>query len=274
MLNEYTSCKICKGSIKLQNKTFNLVECTSCKLVFCKKQYTQEQFIEVYDNLYNNTAQYNVHIAEFEKLKNNSNVKLGRVKRKVLQYILGRKPTLVAEIGAGVGVAAKHCLDQGVNYKGLELDRETVNRAQSIGLPIFCGDFKQLSDFDTSIDALVAFEVIEHLQDLNELFKILKRKLTPDGYFGFTVPNYSKRLNFENVNDRIFQSGPPIHLNFFTIKNIENIASYYNFEVIFCKEKKYPFFLWRNFDTYVNMIKGFFGHFRGPSLYVVLRNNE
>lgn len=271
VLDEYKKCKVCNSEIKSINNKFDLVECVNCELVFCKNIYSQETFIKVYNRLYNQTLQYNTHIKESEFLLENKNIRIGNVKLKILKYLIQKKVNCVSEIGAGVGLVANYFKSKGITYQGIELDSKTVERAKVAGFNIVEGDFKVLNELSETQDAVVAFEVIEHLQDLNELFLILQKKVKQNGYFGFTVPNYNKRLNFKNPSNKIYQSAPPIHLNFFTVKSIENISSYYGFEVIFCKEKKYPYFLKNKLDTYKNFIKGFFGHYRGPTIMAILK---
>ncbi len=270
-LNEYKDCKICNSTIRLINPKFNLVQCEKCKLVFCKTIFTQQNFINVYNNLYNNTNQYKVHIKEFENLKNGRPIRIGKVKREILNFLKKREAKSIVEIGAGVGTAAGYFQTHKINYKGIELDEQTVERAQSIGLPIISGDFKLLKTLEGKFNGVIAFEVVEHLQELDVLFLILKEKLELGGYFGFTVPNYDKRKNFKQPNNKIYQSPPPIHLNFFTVESLINISSLYGFEIVFCKAKKFPYFIWNKFSTYKNFLKGILGVYEGPTINGIIQ---
>jgi len=272
-MREYDICKVCSGNLDEINSKFHLVKCRNCKLVFCKKIFSQEEFINTYNTLYNKSSQYSTHLNEFKNLKQNKRIRIGKVKMKVLRFIKKKKTKRLAEIGAGVGLIARFFQNNQIEYQGLELDKTTVSRAQSLGLPISCGDFTLLNEFENDYDAIVAFEVIEHLQDLHALFLMLKSKLKENGYFGFTVPNYDKRLNFKRPEDRIYQSAPPIHLNFFTTESIELIAAFYGFRVVFCKEKRFPFLLWKRKETYINLLKGILGQFHGPSIYAVIQKS-
>lgn len=271
MDSEYNQCKVCRGDVTLVNTKYNLVKCQDCEIVFCKSIYTQDHFKKVYNKLYNTTSQYQVHLEEFENLKSNKKVKIGRVKFYVLKYILGKDINCLAEIGAGVGIIASYCKKNKISYQGVELDKETVMRSKSIGLSIVEGDFTRLKTFNDDLPAVVAFEVIEHLQDLNQLFLILNKKLASNGYFGFTVPNYDKRLNYSDHGNRIYQSPPPIHLNYFTITSIRKVAENYGFKIVFCKAKRFPYVSWKHKSFYINAFKGVFGTFHGPTLYAVIQ---
>ena len=270
-IDEFKTCKVCNSKIELVNEKFNLVICEQCALVFCKDIFSEQTFVDVYNQLYNTTQQYDKHIKESETLVKEKQPSIGRVKLKVLNYLVKKRVKNVSEIGAGVGIVAKYFQNMHVNYQGIELDGKTVERAQAAGLHIKKGDFTILGNLPNQQDAIVAFEVIEHLQGLHELFLILQETLKQDGYFGFTVPNYDKRLNFKNPKTKIYQSPPPIHLNFFTVESIQNIATIYGFKVVFCTEKRFPYLLWRRKSTYKNLIKGILGQYRGPTISAVIQ---
>lgn len=270
----FTSCKVCSSSINLINKKHELVECTNCKLVFSKIIFTDEDLIKTYNNLYNNTSQYDTHQKEFEKLKNNVTLNIGKPKLKIIKYLLHKNIKKVCEVGAGVGIVANYFKNKKVDYLGIELDEKTVNKAQSIDLNIQNGDFSLLKSSNKKLDAIIAFEVIEHLQDLDLFFNIVSEKLIDNGYLGFTVPNYQKRNNYKNPNDKIYQSGPPIHLNFFTIESIKNIAELYKYEIVFCEAKKFPYFNWKRKDTYKHILKALLNNYYGSTIMCVIKKKN
>lgn len=270
----YTTCKICKSSINKVNTKHNLSQCTHCALVFCENLFTNEHFEKTYNALYNDTSQYKAHQKEFENLKNKTPLHVGRPKKRILSYLLENDVKSFCEIGAGVGVVASYLLNKSVAYTGIELDKKTVEKAQSLGLNIQNGDFSMLHLLEDKFDAVVAFEVIEHLQDLDLFFKLVYSKLSDIGYLGFTVPNYDKRKNYKNPGNHIYQSGPPIHLNFFTIESIAKIAPLYNFHVVFCEAKKLPYLNLGNLKTYTDILKAGINRYHGSTLMCVLQKNN
>jgi len=269
-MKEFKLCKVCSSSFELVNKRYNLVKCTECKLVFSKDVFSEQDFLETYNNLYNNSLQYDTHQKEFAKLQKDKPLHIGRPKLKILNYLLKKKCKRICEVGAGVGIVANYLKKKGIDYIGIELDKLTVEKAQSINLNIINGDFSKLNEIEGVFDAIIAFEVIEHLQDLNLFFKIASEKLKTNSYIGFTVPNYDKRMNYKNHKDRIYQSGPPVHLNFFTIESINKISNHYNFEIVFCEAKKFPYFNWNKIDTYKFFLKSIFSEFNGATLQCVM----
>lgn len=269
-MKEFLLCKVCNSGVTLLNVKYNLVKCEQCKLVFCKTIFSEQDFVETYNRLYNDTLQYNKHQKEFEKLQKNEFIHIGRPKLKILKYLFKNNIKRICEVGAGVGIVASYLKNKNVDYIGIELDKVTVDKAQSINLNIINGDFSRLNQIDGKFDAIIAFEVIEHLQDLNLFFQMASKKLEINSFLGFTVPNYDKRMNYKNVGDKIYQSGPPIHLNFFTVESIKIIANHFGFEIALCEAKRFPYFNWKKIDTYKFFIKSVFGKFNGATLQCVL----
>lgn len=50
------------------------------------------------------------------------------------------------------------------------------------GLNIVQGDFKSAKNSEQKFDSTLVFEVIEHLQELDELFSMVNEKLHINGY--------------------------------------------------------------------------------------------
>lgn len=265
----FEKCKVCGGKLHEVNKTHKLVQCSNCQLVFAKSIFTDQQFIETYDKLYNKTLQYDIHQKEYQKLAKGE-VSIGRLKKDLLHRVLKNNVKNLCEVGAGVGLVASYLQNSNVNYLGIELDEKTSSNARKIGFNIKTGAFNLLEEIDQTFDGIVAFEVIEHLQDVDLFFKLVSEKLNPKGVLGFSVPNYDKRLNYKNAGDNIYQSGPPIHLNYFTKESIRNIAKIYNFEVSYLEVKRFPYLNLKKVQTYTSILKSIFGMYHGSTIKCVL----
>ena len=267
----FKSCKICFSVVSKINEKYNLVICSSCKLIFCETIYSQEDFENTYSSLYRNSDGYNHYQKKFENLKSGKKVPIGRTKLTALKFLLKKENLNILELGAGIGVVADFLQRKKHNYYGLEMNLEIVENARNIGLNVHQGDFTVLESLDITYDTILAFEVIEHLQDIGKLFSIVYDKLEPGGYFIFTVPNYHKRKNYIKPKNKIYQSGPPVHLNFFTMESLTNIAKYYDFEITELTSKKFPYLNWKKWDTYKFMFRSFFNRYHGPTLIGILK---
>ena len=88
-------------------------------------------------------------------------------------------------------------------------------------------------------------------------------------------PNYDKIYNYpERDKDALYQNEPPIHLNFFTKRNINAIFKMKGFSSIEVREKKFPY-LEKNIIRFTkNYIKALLGKYNGPTLYLVAQKKE
>lgn len=272
-MKEYSCCKVCEGNITLINKKHNLVECTNCKIIFCASQYSQQEFIAVYDKLYNNeNTHYERHSKdEFNKILKGQTIKVGYSRSRLIhKTVLNGKCKSVLEIGSGVGLIGTYIrnYDNTIKYTGIELDKEAFEKSKILNLNTINGDFSVLENIESNFDVIMLWEVIEHLQDLKLFLELANRKLNIDGKIILSTPNYNKIYNYPNrEKDQIFQDLPPIHLNFFTAQNIKNIFELNGFKDCIVNVKKLPYLQLSSFMFYVNVIKSFFNKYQGTTIY-------
>lgn len=267
----YETCKYCGNKVEVVNKTYNLVECGNCFLIFSKKKYSQDEIQEVYDHLYNDeNPQYKLHsIDEFELLKKGK-IRVGYNKKKLLNKYLNNR-SKVLEIGSGIGLMG--CFVQNNNpnrsYTGVEIDEKANEKAKSFGLDVHQGDFSIIESFYGEYDVVLMWEVLEHIQDIKRCLSIINSKLVNGGVFIFSVPNYDKRFNYFAPKDNLFTSGPPIHLNFFRKKSIYKIFNSKEFEILDLRRKRLPYLNIKSFrKMFFKILRG---KFEGPTLYCVIR---
>lgn len=267
----FETCKYCGNKIGVVNKTHNLVECVNCFLIFSQKTYSQDEIQEVYDHLYNDeNPQYKRHsIVEFEQLKKGK-IQVGYNKSRLINKYLNNN-SKVLEIGSGIGLMGcfiKRNIPK-CSYTGVEIDKKVNEKAKSFGLDVHLGDFTIIENFDREYDVVMMWEVLEHIQDLKKCLSIINNKLVKGGVFIFSVPNYDKRFNYNSPKDKLFTSGPPIHLNFFRKKSIYKIFNSEDFEILDFRRKKLPYLNLKS--LYKMFFKVVRRKFEGPTLYCVIR---
>lgn len=272
-MNSYKACKICQSTIKIINQKYNLGECDNCGFIFCLNIYTQEQFILTYNELYNNeNAVYKNHsIDEFTKLQSEAKIKVGVNRSKLIQKnIFNSNCKSVLEIGSGIGLVGAYIRqnDKSIEYTGIELDKEAFKKSQLLELNTINADFTEMEKLEKKFDVIMLWEVIEHLQDLNLFLELAYKRLNEGGKIILSTPNYNKIHNYPNrEKDALFQSLPPIHLNFFTLDNIKNIFELHNFNNCKPSLKKFPYLEIKLFSFYINFIKSIFNKYQGTTIY-------
>ena len=270
---QFNECKICKGEVRLINEKYNLGKCINCKFIYCLTIFTQEEFIKIYDELYNReSSQYQRHSKdEFDKILKNETIKVGWNRSKLIKKkILNSNCKSVLEIGSGIGLVGAYIRskDNFIKYMGIELDKEAFEKSQLLKLNTIQGDFKEIEKIETLFDVIMMWEVIEHLQDLNSFLELAYKKLNVNGKIILSTPNYNKIYNYPNrEKDQIFQDQPPIHLNFFTPESIKNVFAFHQFQDCKVKVKKMPYLQINSFTFYVNVLKAVFNRYFGTTLY-------
>lgn len=273
-MKEYKNCKVCSEPVNLINEKYNLGKCTKCKLIFCLTIYSQDEFIAVYDELYNKQdAIYSKHsILEYNMLLENKNIKVGYGRSELLKkHVLNGKCKSVLEIGSGIGLVGSYVRNQNkmIKYLGIEIDQESFNKSQSLKLNTLNGDFTLMKNLEESFDVIMLWEVIEHLQDLNLFIQLAYAKLNNKGKIILSTPNFNKINNYPNrVEDAIYQDEPPIHLNFFTKENIIKIFQINDFSNCKAIVKQFPYFNFKSIKFYIDFIKVLFGKYSGSTIYL------
>ncbi|QOY85825.1 class I SAM-dependent methyltransferase [Paludibaculum fermentans] len=99
----------------------------------------------------------------------------------------------VLDIACGMGYGSFELSKHAARVVGLDVSEEAVNSAreryQSANLQFLTAPAQQIPLDDHSFDLIVAFEVIEHLSDWEELLGQAKRLLAPGGQFIVSTPN-------------------------------------------------------------------------------------
>ena len=221
-IGHYTSCKVCASPrLNVADSIHRLVECDECGLIFAHTIYSNIELTDLYTTLYSTGQGYDSHYAAaFNQLKHGKTPWIGLESRAVLRHILRARVKVVGELGASAGMTAQYLKPYGVKYHGIEFDRKTAEMGRRLGYDITCGDHTRLREVCAELDALVAFEVIEHVPDVRECLENIRACLKVRGLLGLTVPNYNRRLN----NPRpgfLGQPAPPTHLNFWTVPSLK-----------------------------------------------------
>lgn len=145
--------------------------------------------------------------------------------------------------GLGYGSAILAAQSRGAHFVGVDLDPGTVayaeaNFSQAYGITYRAGSATDLSFIeDDSIDFLVSFETIEHLEDyssfLSEAFRVLK----PDGRLIASVPNLWVDETGRDPN--------PYHFHAFDYQKFRTtIAEHFMVEARWAQEAPGGFKLW------------------------------
>jgi len=199
-----TNCPICQSSelkpflecvdYTVSKDTFKIVQCVSCGFHFtnprpteaeCGKYYQSEDYISHSDTkkgLINSLYHYARKFTLKKKLK-------------LLTVVSGQwsvvsdKKGSILDLGCGTGAFLNACKEAGWKVQGIEPSAEARDVAKkNYGLELFdVGTWERLAD--KSIDVVTAWHVLEHVYNLDNEVKQVKRVLSKDGAFIVALPN-------------------------------------------------------------------------------------
>ena len=266
----YTKCKICSSTVSSYNPKLQLIRCNDCGLIFFE-EHLNNYNRSLYTQLYNDGT-YGQHIDQQKLIETGMQPKLGYNKSLIIRKVLSNRGELsLAELGAGVGVVAKYLAKRGYEYTGFELNEAIALRAQSYGLNILPVGFEGLDSYQNQFDVVLAFEVLEHIDDLGQCFGFIAKSLKVNGVIGISVPNFEKYKNYETIQTRLFQDKPPIHINFFTLNALSRILKYHNLEPVYLKVRPFPDLNFKSLKTYRLLGRMLMGRYYGSTILGVAR---
>lgn len=111
--------------------------------------------------------------------------------KRALNVLKGTKGK-VLEVGCGAGMFTlaikKHCPN--LQVEGSDLDKKSIAIAKSRSnrVKFFVSDVNKMSTKNESYDAIVAFDLFEHLEDPGKAFKEVYRTLKPGGALHTYIP--------------------------------------------------------------------------------------
>nr|WP_238338147.1 class I SAM-dependent methyltransferase [Pedococcus badiiscoriae] len=104
------------------------------------------------------------------------------------QMVEGLRPGTALDIGAAGGGNTRVLQHRGWSVSALEYGADGAEVAAERGLPVVRGDATALPVDDSSLDLVVAFDVLEHILDDDLAVTEVRRALRPDGTFLIAVP--------------------------------------------------------------------------------------
>jgi len=93
------------------------------------------------------------------------------------------------EVGCGSGTTLEWYREHGWEVAGVELSQAAAERANKIGIKIFCGPVHEAGFPKEYFDSVILFDTIEHLHKVKETLCEIRRVLKKDGTLFLTTQN-------------------------------------------------------------------------------------
>lgn len=134
----------------------------------------------------------------------------------------------ILDVGAGTGLLVAALLDAGFDATGSEPSRASSEAARAVGLPV---ETTALEDIEAeSLDAVVLWQVLEHLEDPLGAVHLIGSWLKPRGVLLVGVPNLSS-WQARLAGPRWFHLDLPRHRTHFTPGGLARLLAHADFEI-------------------------------------------
>lgn len=160
----------------------------------CKLRFTQDAPDETGIARYYKSEDYISHTNSSKGLVNRLYLAVRKItlnsKAAIVKEATNKQTGTLLDVGAGTGAFLAHMKTGGWTVTGIEPDEGARNVAQqTFNLQLEShGLLKKLPP--QSFDAITLWHVLEHVHQLHDSMRVLKRLLKPDGKLFIAVPNY------------------------------------------------------------------------------------
>ncbi len=210
-------------------------KCNKCGLVYLANWrsvsflYNDKYFFEEYKKQYGKT-----YLEDFNFIKESGKRRIEIIKR----FVSGgmeTKPRLL-DIGCAYGAFLQAASEEGFSVLGMDISCEATRYVrEELNLEARCGDFikTELGKYssDGGFDVVTMWFVIEHLVDLGDTLKKVRRLLKRGGIFAFSTPNLCGISGRRNLK-KFLENSPIDHFFIFSHKSAGRILKDYGFKIL------------------------------------------
>jgi SAM-dependent methyltransferase len=181
------------SALRLGGERIHFCQCKTCGLVYMNPRLTEAAIARFYDTVYGTQG-------ASEGFESDQRARAAHILDVVTRLLsdagdrrvspsAGACPQ-VLDIGCGAGQLLQEAQRRGWEVRGTELSQVAAQHAsQVLGVPIHCGDFRELGLPAGSLDLVVMQAVVEHLRAPIDFLRDSAALLRPGGVLFFSVPN-------------------------------------------------------------------------------------
>jgi SAM-dependent methyltransferase len=107
---------------------------------------------------------------------------------------------------------------------GIEISELAVAAGRRVGVTIIAGSIEELESRPGAFDFICSSHCVEHVTDVNRLFRAFYLALKPDGVLVIEVPNAAS-AGMRRYRDKWYYLTLPVHLHQFSPHSIKRLAS-------------------------------------------------
>ena len=166
----------------------DILECSSCGLVFMKLHETKRKIGKIYRNDYRAKADLPTYTTKTlyndPVVLNDTNDRIKWLKN----YYDNFDKLKILELGSASGHLLKALKNAGAEVVGIEPAKNYATFSRALGLAIYEKPIEDLK-FANEFDVIITFHALEHFTNPKQALKAVKRALKAGGHFMGEVPN-------------------------------------------------------------------------------------
>mgnify|MGYP001474258808 CR=1 FL=1 len=195
---------------------FTILKCNGCSLVYYIPVLSKSELSACYDSSYYSREKQ--VSADHNYI---SNLRLDIVN----EIVLFHSKFKLLEIGSGEGHFLNSCKERGFSIEGIEISEFAVKSAKKkYNIETFCGTLVDYNKVKEDFDLIVAWNVVEHFQDIRKNFEKCYEILKGEGFILIRTMNIDS-LVLTLCGDGEIQEGSIWEaLMFVQHKSIENFV--------------------------------------------------
>lgn len=227
-------CKNPKAEVLLKNKKYTLVSCTNCSLAYLTPMPTSGQIKKIYQQDYFKNDKdlaggYGDYRGMEKVLKKESQRRI-----KFIKTFTNKNKLL--DLGCGLGTFLKVARETGFIVSGNDISSHAQKVVKDgLKIPFYQGEVSKANLPKESFDIVTAWDVFEHILQVNETFQSVARSIKPGGFLFLTTPNI-KSWDSQILGKHWYgYKKIPEHLIFFSPQSIRKILEANSFNIIATK---------------------------------------
>lgn len=234
-MTNYKFCPVCESGISewkrklIDSQEYKIDLCNVCGYSFVNPRPS----LEFISNYYTNFKISDEFIQSEKKVDkySYSAIDAKRIVQNISKFTNNVNGLNFLDVGCGHGIILREAINKGFKVTALELSEIERDVAYSLTKikPIDSSFEDYVCDAD-AFDVINLSQILEHVIDINLWASKSHYCLKKDGVLAIALPNFNSfiRLIF---NERDPYICPPVHLNFFSKKNLIKLLDIHGFDV-------------------------------------------
>lgn len=260
-MSKLTLCPICNQKTqRYYTLNLNLLQCDNCHLIFQLSSYKLKEI----ENGYKKTSYFsfwgnkNILNKIHEMKKATAQILMSQVNK----FVSVRSSRRLLDVGCASGALLEVAKSYGYSIYGIELNKKYAQIAKTnTKAEIYIGPFENNKFASNFFDAIVFFDSLEHMRDLNLVVKKAYQLLRPNGVLVISTPD-TESLSFKLLG----KSWPHFkmeHLYYFNNNALTILLTNNGFGVLLKQSSLKTFTL--------GYIKSYFEVYKTPVLSIIIR---